>query len=234
MPSNVKVSIIIPTLNEAEHIERLVKRLLEGGDGQIADLIVVDGGSTDDTVAKAQGEGANVLCASRTGRATQMNFGARQSAGELLYFVHADTLPPCNYMQALQDAVAQGFEIGSFRLCLDSDSPFLRINSFMTRFPFLWCRGGDQTLFITRRLFDALGGYREDYSIMEEYDLIIRARKHCTFKIIPHDVLASPRKYVANSYLRVQFAHLVVFNMFRFGYSQEKIMKAYQTLLNCR
>ncbi len=228
----MKVSVIIPVLNEAAHIERLIKRILEGGKGYIAELIVVDGGSTDNTVKLAQNAGATVMRSPQKGRAQQMNFGARHSTGKLLYFVHADTLPPSTYMYDLQRAVSEGFSIGSFRLRIDSRHPFLWINSYMTRFPFLWCRGGDQTLFITRRVFEAINGYDETYCIMEEYDLIIRATKSYPFKIIPKDTVASARKYALNGYLRVQFTHFLVFNMFRFGVSPQKILKTYRALLN--
>ncbi len=228
----MKVSIIIPVLNEEKHIQRLLERLCVGGNGQIADLLVVDGGSKDRTVELATQAGACVLRAPKRGRSVQMNYGAAASTGELLYFVHADTLPPLSYMEDLQKAIADGFPIGCFRLKLDTNHPLLQINSFMTRFPFMWCRGGDQTLYVTREVFEELGGYRDDLIIMEEYDLIARAKQHYPFHIIPKEVLASARKYRANSYFRVQLTHLVVFNMFRLGFSQQKIFQTYQRMLD--
>ncbi len=230
----MKVSIIIPVLNEEKNIERLIKRLCKKNSASIAELLVVDGGSTDQTLDLAACAGAQVLQSPQKGRAQQMNFGAQHATGDLLYFVHGDTLPPESYLDDLNQAVNEGFAIGSFRLLLDSKNPFLRINSFMTRFPFLWCRGGDQTLFVTREVFQELGGYREEYCIMEEYDLIVRAKEKYPFKIIPKDVLASARKYTVNGYFRVQFANFLVFNMFRLGASQQSMLKTYQKLLNWR
>ncbi len=225
------VSIIIPVLNEAPLIERLLYRLLEGGAEHITDLIVVDGGSTDGTQQLAQRAGAQLLHAPQRGRAKQMNYGVAHSTGELLYFVHGDTLPPKSYMQDVLQAVQEGFPIGGFRFKLDSPNPLLRINSWMTRFDFLWCRGGDQTLFVTRQLFHELGGYNPDFLIMEEYDLMIRARKNHPFKIIQKDVLVSARKYERNGYLRVQMANLVAFSMFRWGWPQAAIFQTYRKML---
>lgn len=230
----MKVSIIIPVWNEEEHIQRLVEQLCANGKGQIADLLVIDGGSKDRTAELAACAGAKVIQAPCRGRAVQMNYGAQQATGELLYFVHGDTLPPVSYMDDLQQAVNEGFPVGCFRLKLDTEHPLLRINSFMTRFQFMWCRGGDQTLYVTREVFEELGGYRDDYIIMEEYDFIERAKERYPFKIIPKDVLASARKYEANSYFQVQFANMIVFNMFRMGFSQQKMIATYQRLIDWR
>ncbi|MBK7873051.1 MAG: TIGR04283 family arsenosugar biosynthesis glycosyltransferase [Saprospiraceae bacterium] len=228
----MKISIIIPVLNEETYIESVVQRLLAGDNNSIAEIIVVDGGSSDSTVKLAEEAGATVLISPEKGRAQQMNYGVQHSTGDLLYFVHGDTLPPLSYVEDLQKAVAEGAQIGSFRLSLDSKHLLLQINSFMTRFKFMWCRGGDQTLFITRKAFEELGGYSIEYCIMEEYDLILRARKKYGFKVIPKCVLASARKYNLNGYFRVQFANFIVFNMFRFGISPKIMLRTYRRLLN--
>lgn len=227
----MKVSIIVPVLNEAANIERLIKRLQEGGNGAIAELLVIDGSSNDDTVQRAKNAGATVLVAPCRGRALQMNYGAQFATGDVFYFVHGDTLPPENYMDDLHSAVNEGFPLGCFRFRFESSHPLLRINAYMTRFNYLWCRGGDQTLFVTRKLFDELQGYSEDYVIMEEYDFIRRARARYSFKIIPKEVLVSARKYHANGYFRVQVANFIVFNMFRFGFPQQRILNTYRKLL---
>jgi len=229
----MKVSIIIPTLNEAENIGKLIERLRTSNNGLLSDLIVVDGGSEDQTVAIATEAGARVI-QTLPGRALQMNCGVEQTSGELLYFVHGDTLPPEDCLDKILLAVAEGFPVGCFRFRFNSDSWMLKMNAYFTRFNQIWCRGGDQSLFITREIFNALGGYRDDYRIMEDYDLIIRARKQYPFKVIADDVLVSARKYETNSYLRVQAANFVVFNMFRLGFSQDTMARTYKRLLNYR
>lgn len=101
----------------------------------------------------------------------------------------------------------------------------------MTRFDRIMCRGGDQTLFITRSLFDRLGGYKDDYMIMEDYDLIERIQDITDFKIIQKDVTVSSRKYHNNGYLKVQIANFVVFMMYFLDYPQEKMVSTYKSLL---
>ncbi|MFN7115419.1 MAG: TIGR04283 family arsenosugar biosynthesis glycosyltransferase [Saprospiraceae bacterium] len=228
----MKVSIIVPTLNEAVNIARVVKQLKANCNGSLAELLVVDGGSTDETLKIAEHAGAIALQAPMRGRAQQMNFGAHHATGEVLYFVHGDTVPPCSYMDDVLEAVAEGFPIGCFRFRFESSHPLLRINAYMTRFNYLWCRGGDQTLFVTRQVFNELGGYREDHIIMEEFDFIRRAQARYPFKIIPKEVLVSARKYDKNGYLRVQLANLIVFNMFRLGFPQQSLAQTYRRLLN--
>lgn len=226
------VSIIIPALNEAENIGQLVRHLCKNRTDKVVELFVVDGGSKDQTVSIAKAAGAEVLISPQKGRAQQMNYGAAKARGELLYFVHADTLPPETYLSDILQAVDEGHPIGCFRFRFNSNKLLLKINSYFTRFDRLWCRGGDQTLFVTKTLFEELNGYRNDYCIMEEYDFIIRARKKYPFKIIPKDVLVSARKYEKNGYLRVQVANLIAFNMFRFGAPQERIRQTYHRLLD--
>ncbi|MFK7931891.1 MAG: TIGR04283 family arsenosugar biosynthesis glycosyltransferase [Saprospiraceae bacterium] len=231
----MRVSAIIPTLNEADNIGQMVRHLSACGGDALHELLVIDGGSTDDTVKIAEAAGATVLVAPEKGRAAQMNYGAQQSTGELLYFVHADNLPPECYMSEVQKTVAEGYPMGCFRFKFDSPSVWLKINSWFNRFNKLWCRGGDQTLFITRDVFEQLGGYPNDYIIMEEYKLLEQASKqNIPFKIIPKFVLGSVRKYEDNSYLRVQIANFIVFNMYKRGASQQRMARMYKRLLNYR
>ena len=230
----MKFSIIIPTLNEAENIEKLIFQLQKNATSNLREIIVVDGESCDGTAELAANAGAKVLKSPKRGRAAQMNFGATHATGDVLYFVHADTLPPESYMKDLEEALAEDYPIGCFRFRFNSNKKILRFNSYMTRFDRIWVRGGDQSLFITRTLFDSLGGYRDDFKIMEEYDLITRARQQAAFKIIPKDVLVSDRKYDNNSFLSVQIANATVFMMYRFGASQDAMFKMYKRLLDYR
>jgi len=227
-------SIIIPTLNEEKNITKLLNQLQSHATSSLREIIVVDGGSYDRTCTTAQKNGVHVLHSPIKGRAAQMNFGATHATGEILYFVHADTLPPRSYMQDIETALNENYPIGCFRFRFNSDKKILRFNSFMTRFDRIWVRGGDQSLFITRTLFDSLDGYKGDFKIMEEYDLITRARQQAPFKIIPKDVLVSDRKYDNNSFLRVQIANATIFTMYRFGASQEAMVKMYKKLLDYR
>lgn len=225
------ISIIIVTYNEAKNIQKLLKHLLSHKHPAIKEILVVDGGSTDDTPSLADSDGVEVLKSPKKGRAFQMNYGAQRATGNILYFVHADTLPPISYASDILNAIKNGFPIGCFRFQFDSDRFLLKVNSYFTRFDKMWCRGGDQSLFVRREIFDDLNGYTESMQIMEEYDFIKRARINHSFKIIPKPVLVSARKYKKNGYLRVQVANLTIFNMYRFGCSQKFMVTTYNRLL---
>lgn len=226
-----KISIIIPVYNEEENIQKLLPRLTAATKSISREIIVVDGGSTDRTVERATALGATVLRAPKKGRAHQMNHGYENSTGDVLYFVHADTLPPESFVADIRAALAEGYPLGCYRFEFNSPRKLLKVNAYFTRFDKMWCRGGDQTLFVTRTLFKELEGYCSKHFIMEEYDFIARARKKNRFKIIPKAVLVSARKYEDNGYLKVQVANLIVFNMYRLGFSQEKMMKFYRSML---
>ncbi|NND31334.1 MAG: glycosyltransferase family 2 protein [Saprospiraceae bacterium] len=228
------ISLIIPTLNEAQNIIRLVQCIKQNRNGKNCEIIVVDGGSTDETVAKAESAGVRVL-SSPQGRAIQMNLGAANATGDVLYFVHSDTLPPNDFISDIEQAIAEQYDMGCYRFKFDSKKQLLKINGFFTRFSSMWSRGGDQSLFVKKDVFDALNGYDEKYVIMEEYDFLRRARlQKYRFKLMQKDILVSARKYDDNSYLRVQVANLVVYNMFRYGYEPQRILSTYRRLIDYR
>lgn len=228
------MTIIIPTLNEEKRIETLIHYLRSLPNSKRFEIIVVDGGSTDNTCAYARKAGAILLNSPHKGRASQMNYGAKNAHSDILFFLHADSTPPTSLWKDVHRAVEEGYPIGSYRTRFDTSSFLLRINAFFTRFDKLWCRGGDQGLFITKTLFTELNGFREDYVIMEDYDIIIRARKNHPFRIIPKAMLVSSRKYDTNNYLRVQLANMKIFRMYAKGASQQEMVRRYNHLLNYR
>jgi len=226
------LSVIIPTLNEADHIRQLICDIRQYGGTYLTDLLVVDGGSSDDTVAQAQAAGARVVTSVLPGRANQMNYGASLTTGEVLYFVHADVKIHPDFVADIRQAVADGNDAGCYRFKFASEHPMLKLNSYGTRFPGLMSRGGDQTLFITRYLFNRLEGFHERYVIMEDFDIITRIRAVARFCIIPKDVIVSARKYESNSWLRVQVANLTAFSLFFMNVSPIRIAKTYRKMLN--
>ena len=107
----------------------------------------------------------------------------------------------------------------------------LRVNSYSTRFGGLMSRGGDQTLFITRSLFERLQGFDERYVIMEDFDIIRRIEQQARFAVIPKDVVVSARKYQTNSWLRVQLANLTAVLLFSCHVQPTRIARTYRTFL---
>jgi len=230
------ISIIIPTYNEEKTIPDLLAHLSAGINHlKDAEILVIDGGSTDNTVEHISELGFKCIRSERKGRAAQMNVGAEHSKNNILYFVHADSIPPASFADDISESLEMGFKSGCYRYKFDHYyTPLLRINAYCTRFDRIMVRGGDQTLFITRSLFDELGGFREDYRIMEDYDLIEKIQKSANFRIIQKDAIVSSRKYKDNGYFRVQIANLTVFMMYFAGASQEMMCHAYSNMLNYR
>ncbi len=122
--------------------------------------------------------------------------------------------------------------MGGYRSRFDAVHPLLALNSYFSRFNRLTCRGGDQTLFVTRALFDQLKGYDNYYVVMEDFDFIRRARRHTRFRIVPREAQVSARKYQDNSYGRVTIANFIVFTMFRLGFSPRQLLRTYQRMVN--
>lgn len=232
----MKISVIIPTFNEADNIGCLIESLKIYGKNYLHEIIVSDSpNSTDNTKEIAQKLGAIAQKSPQKGRAFQMNFGASIATADILYFVHADIKVNPDYTFDILKAINSGHYFGCYRYQFDADDWILKVNAFFTRLPFIWCRGGDQTLFIRKEDFLKVGEFREDYEIMEDYEFIIRAKKVLKFKIIPKNVIVSARKYKTNSYLRVQKANFKVMLMFLSGKaSQQEMMETYRRILDYR
>jgi rSAM/selenodomain-associated transferase 2 len=227
------VSIIIPTYNEAVGIEALLHHLRQAGAGAnaAAEIIVADGGSTDHTAALARRAGARVVACPRKGRAAQLNHGARQAAGRILYFLHADTLPPTGFLTDIRRAVAAGYGCGCYRLAFDEPHWFLRANAWFTRFDVNAVRFGDQSLFVTRTVFEQAGGFREDLLLLEDQEIIGRLKRHSRLRILPGPIVTSARKYRANGVFRLQGAFVLVAALYHLGVPQAVLLRIYRKLI---
>lgn len=230
----MNISVIIPTHNEAENVGLLIESIKKHGYTNLQEIIVVDSPTSNDkTLEIAAKYNAITLKAQKKGRAAQMNFGASVAKGDILYFVHADTIIHPEYASDIFKYIKKGYDLGCYRYQFDSSNLLLKVNSFFTRLPFIWCRGGDQTLFIRKTDFFKVGCFREDYLIMEDYEFILRTKKVLKFKIIPKNVIVSARKYKTNSYLRVQKANFTVMRMFLGGKaSQQEMAETYRKMLD--
>jgi rSAM/selenodomain-associated transferase 2 len=233
LSSEFKLSVIIPTYNEEERIQQLVEFIAEYGE-DVCEIIVVDGGSKDNTCKKAMSQGAKILVSEVCARANQMNMGAKVATGNVLYFVHADVRLQPSFVADIKESIQLDYSSGCYRYQFDSTKWILKANAYCTRFSGLMCRGGDQTLFVIKEVFDQLNGFNEYYSTMEDYDFIVRLRKEYTFRIIPKNVVVSARKYATNSWLRVQISNLIAFIMFYLRVNPLEIKKTYSKLLTYR
>tara|TARA_R100001369_G_scaffold50454_1_gene77183 strand:- start:282 stop:1049 length:768 start_codon:yes stop_codon:yes gene_type:complete len=205
------ISIVIPVLNEASSIEKLLQHLIENVTPKnLAEITVVDGGSTDGTRQLIKNFEAKLeigiqLISSEKGRAKQLNTGAKNATGSILYFLHADSFPPKNFDELIISEVEKGNPAGCFRMQFDSNHWWLRLASWLTKFSWRACRGGDQSQFITRELFDEIGGYDETYIIYEDNILINELYERNTFVVINKKLTSSARLYREKGVWYVQY-----------------------------
>ncbi|MBT2558391.1 TIGR04283 family arsenosugar biosynthesis glycosyltransferase [Hymenobacter sp. ISL-91] len=226
------VSIIIPTFNESGHIGRLLAHLhtICGPDAAV-ELVVADGGSTDGTAAEAAIHGARVLNCPRRGRAAQLNHGAAHATGQLLYFLHADSLPPATLLPDLRAAVAAGAAAGCYRLRFDEPHWFLRANAWFTRFNFNGIRYGDQSLFVQRAAFERAGGYREQLQLLEDQEIVGRLRRQGPFRVLSGYIITSARRYRRNGIYRLQGVFALLTALFWLGVPQPRLAQLYKWLV---
>ncbi|BDD15714.1 hypothetical protein MATR_25390 [Marivirga tractuosa] len=131
---NNKITVIIPTLNEADNIGKLIQYLKQCGQEHLAEIIVCDAGSEDATVSIVKENEAQIIQCKQASRAHQMNEGAKMATGDILYFVHADAKPPKSFATDLVRYINKGLDFGCYRFKFDSKHPFLAVNSFL--YPF--------------------------------------------------------------------------------------------------
>lgn len=221
------ISIIIPAYNEEAIIAQALHALLAITNRSSGIEIIVSDASTDRT-PDILSRFPVTVCHSAKGRAVQMNNGARMAEGDILFFLHADTLPPDTFIDDIRSAAATGKKAGCFKMRFDDDHPLLALFGWFTRVPLILCRGGDQSLFIDRSLFFGIEGFDEKMLIMEDYDIITRIEKREQFHILETEVTTSARKYHDNGIIRLQMIFGTVHLMYALGFDQESIIRYYR------
>jgi rSAM/selenodomain-associated transferase 2 len=232
------VSIVMPVLDEGARLDAALAavRAVAG----VAEVIVVDGGSRDDTVAiarraSAAGETGSAppvrLLHGERGRGTQMNAGARVATGDVLLFLHADVALPVDAARWVARALARPDVVaGAFRVRTVADRgapawlrPFLRLADLRSRFSAL--PYGDQALFVRRDAFERAGGFPHQ-PLMEDLELALRLRRLGRITIVPAVVEVSARRFVARP-LRSAIAMRVFPLLYRAGVSPDRLARLY-------
>lgn len=225
------ISIIIPALNEESNIATLLNEIEKRSSGYIQEIILADGGSTDKTREIAKKTGARILQCTKKSRAIQMNEGAAAASGSILYFLHADSIPPKEFDQHIAQAVNQNIPAGSFRLQFRSSHPLLRFYAWFTRFSFTLFRFGDQSLFVKKSLFNQIGGFDGSLMVMEDQQIVRRLKQQAPFRILPDVVKTSARKYEKNGVIKLQLIFTLILVAYYMGVGQETLVHLYRSLI---
>ncbi|MFN6529933.1 TIGR04283 family arsenosugar biosynthesis glycosyltransferase [Nostoc sp. ChiSLP03a] len=221
-----KISIIIPAINEAGNIKKAIATTQASTN---IEVIVVDGGSSDDTVAIAQSLNVKVISSS-PGRAVQMNAGAVAANGEILLFLHADTRLPTGFDEMIRTALQQpGIVAGAFKLRIDASLLSLRwvewgvnVRSHFYQMPY-----GDQAIFLTKEAFQKIGSFPE-LPIMEDFELMRRLKRIGRIVIIPTPVVTSARRWLQKGVLKTTLLNQIVIIAYLLGVSPERICSWYR------
>ncbi len=230
-----KISIIIPVLNEASTIAKLINHLFKNSSkNNISEIILVDGGSTDNTKTIISKFNKVTFLQAPKGRAKQMNYGTKHATGTILYFLHADSFPPKNFDKFIINEVKKGNEAGCFRMKFDSKHWWLKLAGWLTKFSWKACRGGDQSQFITKTLFNSIGGFNEDFTIYEDNDLISKLYAINKFVVIPEWLITSARTYNTNGVWKLQFHYWTIHIKRWLGASPENLNNYYCRYINVK
>ncbi len=224
-----KISVIIPVLHEREIINDLVLNLRSIEGGKKIEILVVDGSDSHDTIEVINDPNVIKLI-SQVGRGSQMNIGAKKAKGEIIVFLHVDTILPSNAFGLIEETLSDKvFSAGAFTLTLDNGPLYLRlmvpINNLrgrLTRVPY-----GDQAIFMKKRTFQEIGGYRE-IRIMEDLDLMRRMKRSgLKVKILKGKVRTSSRRFLKKGPMRTVFVNIFLIFLFHLGVDNERLARIY-------
>lgn len=218
------LSLIIPVLNEAKRIDGFLEQL-DGLTGNW-EAVFADGGSSDGTYEKLAGRYSVIRCP--RGRARQMNEAAAHSRGEVLLFLHCDSVLPRDLCAQVWDTVERGYAFGCFRIRFDSGRALLRCCALMSNLRVRWRRiaFGDQGIFLTREAFERAGGFPE-LPIMEDYQLSLTLRGVLPLGQTRGYLVTSARRFEAGGALRTILKMQRLQHRFRKGAPIDEIARQY-------
>ena len=220
----MKFSVIIPTLNEAKFIQPTIQRIRDLDES--AQIIIADGESSDDTVQICRKAKLEVVF-SKQGRGSQCNAGAKKASGDVLLFLHADTLLPQNAFQLVSDYFSnKQINIGTFRLSFDSQNRRLRFYCMFTKFDSMFTRFGDQCIVIRKSFFKELGGF-PDWPLFEDVHLLRLARQQMPIISFPSSVITSARRFKSRGIIRTQIFNGLLLLLYLLGVSPVHLAQWY-------
>ena len=202
-----EISIIVPVFNEINFINDFISHLKSTCQTP-QEIIIVDGGSTDGTGKLLESLTDISVFQTKTGRANQMNFGAKIAKTSLLYFVHVDSILPQNFDTLILCSYKKKKVAGCFRLKFDKANWLLKLAAAGSEWNHLLCRGGDQSLFVSKNKFDLLNGFDPRYKVCEDIEFIKKLYKNKCFIVLPQTLTTSSRRFYKNG---------IIYLLFHFG-----------------
>ena len=222
------ISVIIPTLDEECPLPRLLDALHRQSTAH--EVIVVDGGSRDQTVELAQSAGVRTLV-SRSGRGAGMSVGAEVSCGDVLLFLHADSTLPLGALDRINQALSADANIvgGNFRLVFDGDTDFSRgLTRFCAWIRLLGFYYGDSGIFVRRAVYEALGGFRP-IPVMEDWDFVRRLERFGRTCCIEHPPLVtSSRRFAGRHPPEILYGLVSIHALYWLGVSPDRLAEIYR------
>ncbi len=199
------ISIIIPTWNEEASLPETLAAIQAAAPKIAHEVIVVDGGSTDQTVTIAREHGHKIVQSSTPDRAFQQNLGAAQASGTILWFLHADTWIPRSSLAQIESTMHQPEIVGGgFARQFRSASPFLWLTCRLAQLRSQWFElyFGDQAIFVRATVFRELEGFRE-MPVFEDFDLCQRMRTLGKLQLLRPAIRTSARRFASRGSLLV-------------------------------
>ena len=222
----IKLSIIIPVLNEEQNLQILLP-YLQKHTTTSTEIIVVDGDSSDETINVVRRFNIRLIT-SNVGRATQMNAGAREAKGNRLYFLHVDCKPPINFENLI---LSSEFQAGSFRMKFENRHWMLTFCAWFTRFNWQICRGGDRSLFVDKLIFEKLAGFK-DIPIMEDYEIVNRLLVDGQFVVLHDSLTSSARMYEKHGIVWLQLVYAYIHLLWFFGANEIALKTKLKNILD--
>ena len=228
MDSLLKVSIIVPTLNEAQGLRDTLTQIQQLCPHE---LVVSDGGSDDNTLKIAKKFTEHVV-RGPAGRALQMNAGAQIATGDIFIFLHADSrIEPASYEKMLHSLKSSEKIGGAFSLCIDSDKWSLRLITRLAnlRSKFFGIAYGDQAFFVKNSTFQQMNGFAE-FPICEDIDFFKRLRKLGPVILLKEKSLTSPRRWIKEGIWFTTLRNILITILFELGFPPRILTKWYQAI----
>src|SRR5438270_3989992 len=224
-PLAVRVTVIIPTLNEERRVGAAIDSAFAAG---AEEVIVADGGSSDATVSVAREHGARVI-EGETMRSRQMNRAAAAASHEALLFLHADTRLPSGACALVAEALANGAVFGGFRVQFTERAFRLQLGAALINFRtrLTRCPWGDQAQFVSRKAFVESGAFLE-IPIMEDYEIALRMKRRGRTAVLPQKVKTSGRRFLTRGLVRTSFTNWRIIIAWKLGADPAQLARMYR------